>query len=113
MKPFKLRWPPRAAQEYEKILSRAKGSTGAGPSKASRQIGLFKQVTKALKLLAANPRHPGLRTHPYSSLPHPYDKDQKVFEAYAQNKTPGAYRIFWCHGPGARTITVIAITPHP
>jgi hypothetical protein len=38
---------------------------------------------------------------------------RKVFEAYAQNKMPGAYRIFWCYGPNKGDITVIAIAPHP
>jgi hypothetical protein len=38
-----------------------------------------------------------------------------VFEAYAQNRTPGAYRIFWCYGPDKDKgdITITAITPHP
>ena len=75
--------------------------------------GLFKQVHKTLELLAQNPRHPGLSTHEYSSIPNPYRDNEKVFEAYAQNKTPGAYRIFWCYGPNKKQITVIAITPHP
>jgi hypothetical protein len=43
----------------------------------------------------------------------PFDPAAKVFEAYAQNKTPGAYRVFWCYGPEQGEITVIAITPHP
>ena len=47
------------------------------------------------------------------SLEHPYDPGQPVFEAYAQNRTPGAYRVFWCYGPAAGDITIIAITPHP
>jgi len=38
---------------------------------------------------------------------------EKVFEAYVQNKTPGAYRLFWCYGPDKGQITLIAITPHP
>jgi len=38
---------------------------------------------------------------------------RKVFAAYAQNRTPGAYRIFWCYGPGKKDITILAITPHP
>ncbi len=59
------------------------------------------------------PRHPGLQTPEYSSLEHPFDPAGKVFEAHAQNKTPGAYRIFWCYGPGKKEITLIAITPHP
>lgn len=36
-----------------------------------------------------------------------------VFESYAQNKTPGAYRIFWTYGPSKAEITILAITPHP
>jgi len=45
---------------------------------------------------------------------------EKAFEAYAENDTPGAYRIFWHYGPDEvaekkRTpvITVVAITAHP
>lgn len=72
----------------------------------------FKAVGKALRLLAENPRHPGLNTHEYSSLVGP--DGVKVFEAYAQNNTPGAYRIFFCyHPPKEGRITIIAITPHP
>ena len=55
----------------------------------------------------------GLHTHEYDSLEHPFDPQGKVFEAYAQNKTPGAYRIFWCYGPEKEEMTIIAITPHP
>jgi hypothetical protein len=81
-------------------------------SKASRQEGLYKQVAKTLSYLV-NPKHPGLQTHEFDSLENPFDNKAKVFEAYAQNKTPGAYRVFWCYGPGAGEITVIAITAHP
>jgi len=82
-------------------------------SKASHQEGLYKQVAKTLSYLT-NPKHPGLHTHEYDSLENPFDKkNAKVFEAYAQNNTPGAYRVFWCYGPGPGEITVIAITEHP
>lgn len=81
--------------------------------KSSKQEGLFKQVHKTIVYLAENPRHPSLNTHEYDSIPNPYHKDQKVFEAYAQNKTAGAYRVFWCYGPDKTDITIIAITPHP
>jgi len=37
----------------------------------------------------------------------------KIFEAYVQNRTPEAYRVFWCYGPGKAQITVSAITEHP
>lgn len=51
-------------------------------------------------------------------LSHKYDdyigpKGEEVFESYAQNRTPGVYRIFWYYGPGKNMITVIAIEPHP
>lgn len=81
--------------------------------KATRQEGLFKQVVKCLSLLESNPRHPGLQTHEFTSIENPFDKGEKVWEAYVQHKTPGAYRLFWCYGPERGQITIIAITPHP
>ena len=121
---FTPRWTPAATETFEGLRAAAEqaaanraGSPGTGrgkgKTKASKQEGLFKQVAKAIGLLINNPRHPGLSTHEYGSLEHPFDKSQKVFEAYAQNRTPGAYRIFWCYGPGKSDITIIAITPHP
>lgn len=98
---FALRWTPTARRQYDELQSSAQA------------YGLLNQVRKALRLLANDPRHPGLRTHEYHSLPNPFDPKAKVFEAYAQNRTPGAYRIFWCYGPGKDEITIIAITPHP
>jgi hypothetical protein len=71
----------------------------------------YKAAVKALKFLADNPRHLGLRTHAYESLSGP--NGEKVFEAYAEQKTPSAYRIFWFYGPSKDMITVFAITPHP
>lgn len=72
----------------------------------------FKAVQKALAYLQAKPRHPGLmNTHKFSSIRGP--SGEEVFEAYAENKTPAAYRIFWYYGPGKQQITVITITPHP
>jgi hypothetical protein len=71
----------------------------------------LKAVRKALGYLEINPRHPGLSAHEYDSLMG--EKGEKVFEAYAENKTPAAYRIFWHYGPGKDTITIIAITSHP
>ncbi len=82
-------------------------------SKSSKHEGLFKQVRKTLLLLAENPRHTSLHTHEYSSIPNPYNANEKVFEAYAQNNTSGAYRVFWCYGPDKKQITIIAITAHP
>ncbi len=69
-------------------------------------------VRKALGYLQSNPRHPGLNSHAYSSLQG--RNGEKVFEVYAENKTPAAYRIFW-HYDRVRQgiIHILAITPHP
>lgn len=75
--------------------------------------GLVKQIKKSIGYLAVDPKHPSLKTHVYDSVTHPYDPKGKVFEAYAQNNTPSAYRVFWCYGPDKRQITLVAITPHP
>jgi hypothetical protein len=70
-----------------------------------------KKVLKTLGLIETNLRHPGLKTHKYDSLQGP--KGEEVFEAYVENRTPGAYRVFWFYGPGSSQITILAITPHP
>jgi hypothetical protein len=84
------------------------------PSKAA----ILAQVRKALGYLELDPHHPSLHTHEFLSLAG--FRGEKIFEAYAQNKTPGAYRIFWHYGPDEITgkkrtpvITIVAITPHP
>jgi hypothetical protein len=46
----------------------------------------------------------------------PADRDVKVWDSYVENRTPGAWRIFWQYGPdeaGLRVITVLYIGPHP
>lgn len=71
----------------------------------------FKAVSKALKYLAENPRHPSLQTHQYTSLSG--SDGEKVFEAYAEQDTPAAYRIFFYYGKTRGEIVILAITPHP
>jgi hypothetical protein len=71
----------------------------------------FNKVKKTLGLMETNLRHPSLKTHEYDSLQGP--NQEKVFEAYVENKTPAAYRIFWYYGPDQYEITIFAITPHP
>lgn len=114
---FLLQWTLEARANYDALRataqSVARNRKRKGKSKSSDDEGLFRQVAKTLNLLGKNPRHPSLNTHEYSTLAHPWDSKQKVFEAYAQNKTPGAYRVFWCYGPKSKQITIIAITPHP
>ena len=71
----------------------------------------LKAVRKSLGYLEQNPKHPSLNTHKYETLSKEFGKE--IFEAYAENKTPQAYRVFWHYGPSKKEITIIAITPHP
>jgi hypothetical protein len=65
----------------------------------------LKAVQKSLGLLErGGPRHPSLQTHPFASRTGP--NGEKVFEAYAENRTPAAYRIFFCYGPDKDEITI-------
>jgi hypothetical protein len=81
--------------------------------------GVLKQVNKTLGYLETNLRAKSLQSHEYESLTRRYGK--KVFEAYVQQNTPGAYRVFWHYGSdetdsnGKRisVITVVAIVAHP
>jgi len=84
----------------------------------SSSAAVFEQIRKAIGYLEIDPHHPGLRTHEFTSLIGV--NGEKIFEAYAQNNTPGAYRIFWHYGPdeikGKKripVITIVAITRHP
>ncbi|HZZ43241.1 MAG TPA: hypothetical protein VFE58_09905 [Tepidisphaeraceae bacterium] len=115
--PFSLVWTQEAEEQYHVLKKDAEASLNVRKSdpkkKATRAEGLFKQVHGCIQKLLNDPRHPGLKTHKYDSLENPYSDQESVFEAYAQNKTPGAYRVFWCYGPSKGEITIIAITPHP
>jgi len=114
---FELKWTEEAAEVYQELELRAersfKNRKSRNEKKASKTEGLFKQVYKTVNYLKSNPRHPSLHTHEYDSIENPFDSTQKVFEAYAQNNTPAAYRIFWCYGPEQKQITIIDITAHP
>ena len=93
-----------------KFTKEADGNLRALETDKGREKRL-KAVRKALGYLEVNPRHKGLNTHKYSSLKGP--NGEEVFEAYAENNTPAAYRIFWHYGPEKNQITIIAITAHP
>ena len=96
---FELEWTAEAKETYELLKADAS------------QIKRYKAVRKTIKSLAKNPRHPGLQTHEFSSLKGP--NGEKVFEAYAEQRTPAAYRVFWYYGPSRGIITILAITSHP
>jgi len=96
---FRILFTNEAALNLEKLES--------DPSKKKR----LNAVRKSLGYLENNPKHPSLNTHEYNSLSRQFGI--KIFEAYAENKTPDAYRIFWHYGPDKSEITIIAITPYP
>ena len=79
----------------------------ADPSHAMK----LKRVRKALALPEDNPRHPGLRVHPFRSLAGP--NGEPIWEAYVENRTPQAWRIWFWYGPSRNGITILAIGPHP
>lgn len=83
-------------------------------SKLESDAGVAKRlraVRKTLARLESNPRHPGLQSHKFQSMSGP--RGEEVFEAYAEQATPAAYRVFWYYGPETGQITVAAITKHP
>ena len=113
---FILRWTAEAYEQYMQIMERAGQplpESGTEQKKSSKQLGLAKQVNKTLALLAENPKHPGLHSHPYDGIANPFTSGKCVWEAYVQNRTPAAYRLFWCYGPDAGQLTILAITAHP
>lgn len=96
---FVLEYTQNAQDDLKELLTN-------NSKKAAR-----KAVHEALKKMQTNLRHPSLNTHKYDEFEGP--SGEEVFESYAQNNTPGAYRIFWYYGPKRKTITILAITPHP
>jgi hypothetical protein len=97
---FVLSWSAQAEQQFSAL------------KQDRSQARHAKAVAKALRFLAADPRHPSLNTHLWKSENCPHG--DKLFEAYAENQTPGAYRIFFCYVPGRdQEIMIVAITPHP
>ena len=79
--------------------------------KDKSQTKILKAVRKTLGLMETNLKHPSLNTHEFKGLKGPLG--EKVFEAYAQQNTPGAYRVLWYYGPGKNILSIAAIIPHP
>ncbi len=104
---FVLKWTNEAKSNYSLL------------KKDASQKSHYKAVKKAIKFLAQDPYYPSLETHEFKSLRGP--NGEKVFEAYAEQNTPNAYRLFWYYGPdeigktGNRIpiITLMGIVPHP
>lgn len=77
-------------------------------AKASPRLA---KVRRTLGLMETNLRHPSLETHEFTSMAGP--EGEKVFESYVENRTPGAWRVFWYYGPKRGMIRVLDVTPHP
>jgi hypothetical protein len=70
------------------------------------------KVLKTLRLLRdVGPTHPRLQSHKYHSLTGPNGED--VWESYIENRTPGAWRLFWTYGPDPGSLTIVTFGPHP
>ena len=86
---YALRWLPASRAQYEAIETdsrKARASRLAkGGKKSTKSEGLFKQLVKTLEHLKQNPKHPGLHSHEFDSLEHPYKVGEKVCESYIQN----------------------------
>ena len=96
---FALRFSPEAAA----VIT----SLEADPSS---ELKLAK-IRKTLSKLADNPRHAGLQSHVFHSLSGP--AGQVVWESYVENRTSGAWRVWWWYGPERAMISILTIGPHP
>lgn len=79
--------------------------------KKQGQFEKLKKIKQTLEKISDNPRYSGLHTHKYKGIKGYNGED--VFQSYVENRTSGAFRIFWHYGPEERVITIAAITPHP
>jgi len=96
---FTLKFTSKAVEHLEKLKN-----------DSSKKI-ILKAVLKTLAYMETNLRHPSLHTHEYHSFKGP--DNEKIYESYVQQHTPGAYRIFWYYGPEKNIISIVAILPHP
>lgn len=62
---------------------------------------LLRKLQKALPLLAANPRHPGLNSHEITALS--ARLGAKVWQSYLENRTPAAGRFTARHFEATQT----------
>jgi len=101
-----LRYTPSANEELDRLES------------DPVMKGVLKQVRKTLGYLETNLRSKSLQTHKHFSLSRRYKRE--VFEAYAQQHTSSAYRVYWHYRPDetdekgkhVSVLTIVAILPH-
>jgi len=71
-----------------------------------------KKVLKTIRLLRhEGPTCPSLQTHKFESISGP--GGDVLWEVYVENRTPGAWRLWWIYGPDPDAITLIMVGPHP
>jgi len=102
----------RAADEVQRALDALERANSAK----------HKKVCKALEQLASDPHHNSLQSHRFHSETGP--NGEPMWQAYAENKTPSAWRILFYYPaprqikkakkavPREPTIVVYAILPH-
>lgn len=105
--PFEVRMGiPEVLALWQRLMT---GATAGTLDREERELAT--KLAKAVNHVAANPFHPGLRSHEIHDLTARYG--QKVFQSYLENHTPAAGRMFWVYGPDRQQITVVGLEPHP
>jgi hypothetical protein len=67
----------------------------------------YRAICKVLHWMKTDLHHPSLHTHKIRG------SQEEIFETYAENHTPGAYRIFWRYGEDRGTLCILSIEHHP
>lgn len=104
---YALRFTDDARETLERLLNSGRATEAK-----------LKKVRKALGFLQQDPHYPGLHSHQYESFPG--HAGEKIWDSYVENRTPGAWRVYWRYGPDEKTadgdpvpvITVLVIGPH-
>ncbi len=78
---------------------------------SKRDIRKYRKVVRCLARIEQDPGYPGLNSHPYEEIKGPLG--EKIWESYAENSTPSAWRVWWYYGPQTGEITIYDIGPHP
>lgn len=94
---FKLRFTAQARLKLEWL--------------AANDPAKLKKVRRCLGRLERNPRHPSLNSHKYRSMVGPHGGG--VWESYVENRTPGAWRVWWQFAPERGEITIVDLDAHP
>ena len=83
-------------------------SLAASPAHRAR----LKKIRKAQRFLEQQgPSYPGFNTHQIRDRQGPFG--EPVYQSYVENRSPGAWRLWWMYGPGTDEITLLDVGPHP